>query len=81
MEKILTATGKSFDCDYFNPYAPANQVNISLLGMSLVDVASVFGNKSETEQLWYGGQYLSGYTKVIAIIPGEKTIRLVLGKE
>ena len=81
MEKVTTATGKTFDCDYFNPFPPANQVNLRVLGVSLVDAASVFGNPEETVQLFYGSQYLAYHTKVFAIIPEGNAIRVVLGKE
>lgn len=81
MDKLTTATGKTFDCDYFNPYPPMGQVNIRVLAISLVQAASVFGNPAETVQLWYEGQYLAQHTKVIAIVPESNAIRVVLGKE
>ena len=81
MEILKTATGKTFNCDYFNPFPPAGQVNLRILGSSLVEVASVFGNASETIQLWCGNQYLAGHTKVVAIVPEVDAIRVVLGRE
>ena len=81
MEKVTTATGKQFDCDYFNPFPPAGQVNIRIIGSSLVQVASVFGNPAETVQLFYESQYLAHHTKVVAIVPEGDAIRVVLGKE
>ena len=85
MEKLKTATGKEFDCDYFNPFPEAGQINIRVLGKPLVYVATVFSDKEETIQLYYGsemnGQYESGYTKLISIVPEWNAIRVVLGKE
>lgn len=81
MEKLTTATGKQFDCDYFNPFPPASQVNIRVLGISLVDAASIFGNPAETVQLWHEGQYLSDHTRVVAVVPEMDAVRIVLGKE
>ena len=81
MEKVITATGKRFDCDYFNPFPPAGQVNIRVLGVSLVDVASVFGNPAETVQLWWDQLYIANHTKLIAIVPEGDAVRIVLGKE
>lgn len=81
MEKLTTAKGKQFDCDYFNPFTPASQVNIRVVGISLVEAASVFGNPAETVQLWYDKQYLAHYTKVLAIVPEGDAVRIVLGKE
>ena len=81
MEKLKTATGKEFDCDYFNPFPPAAQVNLRVLGVSLVEVASVFGNPVETLQLWWGQQYIANHTKLIAIVHEGDAVRVVLGKE
>lgn len=81
MEKLKTATGKTFDCDYFNPSATTRMVNINILNASVTDVAAVFANPAETVQLWYADQYLANYTKLIAIFPEGNAIRVVLGKE
>lgn len=81
MEKLITATKKEFECDYFNPFPPAGQVNLRVLSVSLVEVATVFGNPAETVQMWYGDQYLAHHTKVIAIVPEVDAVRVVLGKE
>lgn len=81
MEKLTTATGKNFDCDYFNPSQATNQCNLRVLNESLVTVATVFGNPAETVQLWFEGEYAAQYTKLIAIAPEGDAIRVVLGKE
>lgn len=81
MEKVKTATGKTFDCDYFNHFAPMGHVNIRVVGMNFAAVAAVFSDPKETVQLWYKDQYLAHYTKVIAIVNDEDAIRVVLGKE
>ena len=81
MDTLTTATGNTFDCDYFNPFPPAGQVNIRILDASLAKVATVFGDPKETVQLRHGVQYLANHTKVIAIVPEGDAIRVVLGKE
>ena len=81
MEKLKTATGKEFDCTYFNPFPPMGQVNISITNSSFVTLASVFCNPAETTQLGYGDQYLAHHTKLIAIVNDGDAIRVVLGKE
>lgn len=81
MEKVITATGKKYNCDYFNPFPPAGQVNIRVLGISLVEAATVFSDPAETVQLWWCNQYLTHHTKVVAIVPEGDAIRIVLGKE
>lgn len=80
-DKLKTATGKIFDCTYFNPFPPMGQVNISIINSSFATLASVFSNPAETVQLWYGNQYLAHHTKLIAIVNDGDAIRVVLGKE
>lgn len=81
MEKIKTATGKEFDCIYFNPFPPMGQVNISIVNASFTELASVFSDTAETVQLWYGKQYLAHHTKLLAVVNDGDAIRVVLGKE
>ena len=81
MEKLKTATGKEFSCDYFNPFPPVGQVNLRVLNTALASVATVFSDPRETVQLWCGEQYVAQYTKLVAIVPEGNAIRVVLGKE
>lgn len=81
MAKLKTATGKEFDCDYFNPFPPVGQVNLRVLNTSLATVATVFANPNDTVQLWCDGHYAAQYTKLVAIVPEGDAIRVVLGKE
>lgn len=81
METVKTATGKTYSCDYFNPFPPANQVNLRVLGVPLPAVAAVFSDTSETRELWYGKQVLTQHTKLKAIVPEGDAIRVVLEKE
>lgn len=81
MEKVITATGKKFDCDYFNPSTVFNQTNLRVLNESIANVAVTFSDPNETIQLWCGTTYASHYTKLVAIVPENDAIRIVLGKE
>jgi hypothetical protein len=81
MEKIKTATGKEFECIYFNPFPPMGQVNISIVNASFPVLAAVFSDPTETVQLWYGKQYLAHHTRLIAVVNDGDSIRVVLGKE
>ena len=81
MDILKTATGKEFDCDYFNPFPPVGQVNLRVLNTSLATVATVFSNHNETIQLWCNERYAAQYTKLVAIVPEGNAIRVVLGKE
>lgn len=80
MEKIITATGKQFDCDYFNPSEVIGQANLRVLNESIVNVATVFSSPNETVQLWYRSMYASSFTKLVAIVPEGNAIRVVLRK-
>lgn len=81
MEKLKTATGKEFDCDYFNPFPLTGQTNLRVLNTDLVNVATVFSDPDETVQLDCGALSATQYTRLVAIVPEGDAIRVVLGKE
>lgn len=81
MEKVRTATGREYTCDYFNPCPKVGQINLRVVGATLVEVASVFSNPAETQQMWWEKEYAAQYTRLIAIVPEGDAIRVVLGKE
>lgn len=81
MGKLKTATGKTFDCDYFNPFPATKQANIQILNTDLVTAATVFSNPVETVQLWFGEVYAAQYTKLVALVPVGNAIRIILEKE
>lgn len=81
MEKLITATGKEIDCDYFNPFPTLGQVFFRVIGLSLVETVTIFSNSNETISLKWGKEYVSYHTKVINIAPEGDAIRLTLGKE
>lgn len=81
MEKLKTATGKEFNCDYFNPFPQVGQINIRVLDVPLATIATVFADPMETVQMWCKNQYAAQYTKLIAIVPESNAIRIVLGRE
>lgn len=81
MSKLKTATGREFDCDYFNPCPSVGQTNLRVQGVSLVDAATIFANPQETVQLGCDGMSAVQYTRLIALVPEDGCIRVVLGKE
>lgn len=81
MAKFTTAGGLEFNCDYFNPSEYTKQLNIRILGETLVRVASVFSNPQETAALQCDGIYAASFTKLVAIVPEGNAIRVVLEKE
>lgn len=81
MAKLRTFGGLEFDCDYFNPSERTRQLNLRVLGETLVYVAGVFSRPEETQALRCDGQYAAGFTRLTAIVPEGNAIRVVLGKE
>lgn len=81
MEQVKTAAGEFFDCDYFNPFPAAHQVNLRVLNTTFAHAAAVFSNPLQTVQLYYGDQYLSHHTKLLAMVPEDNAIRVVLERE
>lgn len=77
-EVLKTATGKTFRCDYFNLFAPAAQLNISIVGTPLTEVAQVFSDAKETVQLWCGTEYCAYYTQLLALFVDGGSVRIVL---
>lgn len=81
MEKITTATGKQFDCDYVSTIPEMGIAYVRVLNSDMPTVAAVFGNPAETVQLWYDGTYIAQHTKLSALIPEGDAIRVNLKKE
>ena len=81
MDDLKTASGQAYPCDYFNPSETNRQLNLRVVGMTVVSAAAVFSNPEETIALQYVGTYASGYTKLVAMVPEWDAIRVVLGKE
>lgn len=81
MEKLKTATGKKFDSDYLTTIPYPAQAYIRVLNTTLATVAAVFSDPAETVQLLHGGHYLANYTRLVAIVPEQEAIKVVLAKE
>lgn len=81
MEQIKTATGKCFQSDYIAVIDAPPRVYIRIVGVSLSEVASTFGNAAETIQIWYGEQYFAHYTHLVAIVPERGAVKVILSKE
>lgn len=80
MAKLKTAGGMEMECDYFNPSERTGQLNLRVLGETLVFVVGIFSKPEETQALRCDGQYASGFTRLVAIVPEGNAIRVVLGK-
>lgn len=81
MEQIKTATEKRFQSDYIAMIETPPRVYIRIVGRSLSEVVAIFGNPTETIQIWYGNQYFSNYTHLIAIVPESGAVKVILSKE
>ncbi len=81
MEKIKTATGKEFDCDYLSQIPAPDQVYIRVCNTSIAEVARVFSNPEETVQLYCGAHYLAHYTKMLYVLVEPDAVKVCLAKE
>ena len=82
MEKLKTATGKEFECDYLTMIESPPLVFIRILDESISTVATVFSNPVETIQLWFENNYIAQYTKLVSLFPEENTaVKVTLAKE
>ena len=81
MEKLKTATGKTFESDYLATIPFPAQAYIRVMNTPLATVATVFGDPEETVQLFHGDHYLAHYTHLVAIVPESGAVKVVLAKE
>lgn len=81
MEKIITATGKEFDCEYVSVVPTLNRCYVILNNANITDVASVFSDPGETAAMKHGEIVVDGFTKLMAILPENGNIRVNLRKE
>lgn len=81
MEVIKTNTGKQFDCDYVSVVPAVRTAYIRVQNTDIATVATVFGDTAETSALLWGDIRIEGYTRLAAIIPEGKTIRINLKEE
>lgn len=78
MEKLITATGKEFACDYFNQFEPTRQLSIQIYNIPFAQAAAIFSDPKETVQLWFENQYASNYTTLLSMSPVGDSIRVML---
>lgn len=81
MNKVITATGKEYDSDYFVTLSHPQQAYFRILNTPIDVVAKVFSDPSETTELYCGDYYIKGYTKLVVIIPENTGIRVAVAKE
>lgn len=81
MEKIVTATGKKFDCEYLATLPSPQWAYIRISNADIGTVATVFSDRAETQELTFGEITLTGYTRLKNIMPETECIRITLEKE
>lgn len=81
MDRLRTASGKQFECDLFAPVPGMGLLYVRVVGVAISTAAAVFANPQETQTIWHNDLYISGYTKLDALIPEGNAIRVALRKE
>lgn len=81
METVITAKGTEFKTDMVAENLSPARLYIRIVQASLAEVASAFSDKTETVAIQYGTHILSGYTRLVAIVPEGKAIKVILGRE
>lgn len=81
MDELQTASGKKFDCAYFNCVPHKRQLSIRIANSTMAAVSAVLEDASETAALTFDGQCVEGYTKLAGIFWEGDLIRITLEKE
>lgn len=81
MDKVYTATGKEFDCDYVVEIPAPAEIHIRIQNASIADIAKVFSDRSETRIIKHGGSIYRGFTNLAAIVPEGAFVRVVLSRK
>lgn len=81
MDKVYTATGKAFDCDYVAEIPSPAQIHVRMQNASIAEVASVFSDRNETRIIKHGGSMYRGFTNIVAIVPEGGFVRVVLSRK
>lgn len=72
MNEITTATGKTFQSDYFVAHKPSKSLYFRIVGAEREEIVNVFSNAEETAVLTYKGKEYVGYTKLAEISDEEE---------
>lgn len=81
MDELQTASGKKFDCVYFNCVPHKRQLSIRIANSTMAAASAILENPSETAALAFDGQYVEGYAKLAGIFREGDLIRVTLEKE
>ncbi len=81
MDKIVTKTGKEFDCGYLSVLPSPKWAYIRIYNTDIGTVATVFSDPLETGTLTFGEITLTGYTHLKNLMPESDCFRVTLEKE
>ena len=79
MEKIITASGISFDSDYISAIPYPSRAYIRIVNSDIATVARVFADQQETEGMTYGKDLKLSYARLVAVMPEGDAIKVILG--
>ena len=80
MERLITATGKTFESDYFVPMQDPPILFVRILNQTENTVRTVFSDAAETSCLICGGRTAFGYTNFQSISKEGEAFKVVLKK-
>ena len=80
MSTVITATGKTFESDYFVPMQDPPVLFVRILNQEENTVRTVFSNKAETSCLTCGGRVAFGYTNFQSIFKEGDAFKVMLSK-
>lgn len=78
MNTLITATGKQFDCNY--AVANGAMLHVKIVNTDLATIAATFADPAETQRLQYGQDEWTLYTRLLGIFPGERSVKVSLGR-
>ena len=77
---VITATGKTFQSDYFVPMQEPPVLFVRILNQTENTVRAVFSDKAETSCLICDGRVAFGYTNFQSILKEGDAFKVVLKK-
>ena len=77
---VITATGKTFQSDYFVPMQEPPVLFVRILNQTENTVRAVFSDKAETSCLICDGRVTFGYTNFQSILQEGEAYKVVLQK-
>lgn len=81
MNNLQTASGKGFDCIYFNYVPHKGRLSVRIRDSTMARIASILSDPAETAVLSCDGQTVNGCTKLTGMILEGDIIRISLETE